>query len=375
MGRVSISDILYLLGEGGLEDRYDEQKVRFRRFLTRDKWQPGDFAAWAEECLERSSPTRPSYYHAFQDLCVAVGAHMGMDVEFGLYSRSQDIGFDGKWEGARHGVILLEVKASPWPVPSVHQLGSYMDRYSVRFNLQPQEVFGLFVTGPGDCLPLVDQIKGSEYRTRMKLVQVADLIRMWELQARLEEQMPRKRARTMVQGLLMPFESVNVGSLLDIVYEVASRTEQAQEDGGGSGEEWLKSELVDALDKISGARLAVTIALCLAGPQPRPSSYIVELMKRVAEHVPKVPKPNAISSRVFNGTMAAFARARTDRGKEAFIVGGGAKGYRLAPKYRDWVMEWAENRGLLRPLRDDQQRLFMPSPEPKAEGEDEEDGG
>jgi hypothetical protein len=335
MDRVSLTDIIGLLGEGGLEDRFEERKARFRQFLHQDKWRPEDFAQWMHECLERASPARPQYYYAFQDLCVAIGHYLGTDVEFGSYSRSQDLGFDGRWLATKGRVILLEVKATPWPVPSVHQLGSYMDRYCVRYSMQPDDVLGLFVLGPGESLPLMDQVRGSEYRGRMKVAQASDLLRLWELCLQLSAQIPADRARAMVQGLLMPIESVSVGTLLDVVFEVARRSEEAApEPAGPSGEEWSRSELVAALDRSAASRLAVLAALCVSAHEPKPAHRIVDLMRAAAERIPGLPKPEAITPRAFNGTMAAFARARAEQGKESFIENL-PEGYCLSAKYRD----------------------------------------
>ena len=119
MGQVSLSDILELLGEGGLAERYEERKARFRAFLQQPKWEPEDFAPWLEECLERGCAAKPVYFYAFQDAVVTIGYHLGLEVEYGLYGHRDDLSYDGKWITPEGHIILLEVKTSPWPVPSV----------------------------------------------------------------------------------------------------------------------------------------------------------------------------------------------------------------------------------------------------------------
>lgn len=349
MANVSISDILALLGEGGLEDRFQERKARFRRFLAQDKWRPADFAGWIEECLEKGSSARPSYFHALQDIVVSVGIHLGMEVEYGTYGQGPDIGFDGKWSAYGGRTILLEVKASPWPVPSVHQLGSYMDRYVPRYDVAPSKVYGLFVVGPGDCAPLLDQIKGSEYRSRMKLIQVADLLRLWELQLQLRERSDPDAVKRTIQNLLLPFESVNVGSLLTLIEEVARRSTA---DAGGRAEtagvrrEWGRSELTELLEATTPAQRTLLAALASSRAEPVGGRKVVELMRRAAERCANVLDADTISHRTFAGALASLLRTCHQQDREP-IIQKTSEGYRIAPRYMDWIVQWASGEGLL----------------------------
>ncbi len=356
MPNVSIADILQLLGEDGLEERYDARKSRFRALITQPKWTPDDFRTWIADCLDQLSPSAPMFAFAFQDLVVAVGHHLGMTADFGLYSHSPDIAYDGKWTTLASRTILVEAKASLWPVPSVHQLGSYMERYAVRYSVSPSSIFGLYVTGPGDALPVIDQIKGSEFRNRMKLIQYDDLLRLWDLKIRLEESMDQISALPMVQSLLLPFESVNVGSLLDIIYEVWQRGEGSdpkQEELPPS--EWRHSEILQLLDSAAPSQRALLAALASIGPDASLADTVVEYMKEAATRMAEAIDADAVTRRTLQGALAAFGRSRSDKRKES-LVENTAEGYRITPKYFHWIADWAGEHGLV-PAHRPQRRL------------------
>ena len=349
MPNVSIADILRLLGDDGLEERYDARKNRFRALITQPKWTPDDFRAWIADCLEHLSPTAPMYAFAFQDLVVAVGHHLGMTAEFGLYSHSPDIAYDGKWTTLASRIILVEAKASPWPVPSVHQLGSYMERYAIRYSVSPGTIFGLYVVGPGDCLPVIDQIKGSEFRNRMKLIQSEDLLRLWDLKIRLEQSMDPTAAARMVQSLLLPFESVNVGSLLDIIYEVWQRGESGEPkiEVPNTGE-WRRSEVLQLLDAAAPSQRALLAALASIGPDPSLADTVVEYMKQAATRMSEAIDADTVTRRTLQGALAAFGRSRRDKHKES-LVENTAEGYRITPRYYHWIADSAGELGLSLP--------------------------
>jgi hypothetical protein len=350
MPNVSIADILRLLGDEGLEERYDARKNRFRDLITQPKWAPDDFRAWIADCLDLLSPTAPTYAFAFQDLVVAVGDHLGMTAEFGLYSHSPDIAYDGKWTTFAGRIILVEAKASPWPVPSVHQLGSYMERYALRYSVSPDNIFGLYVTGPGDCVPVIDQIKGSEFRNRMKLIQSADLLRLWDLKGRLEESMDSAAAARMVQSLLVPFESVNVGSLLDIIYEVWQRGEfgEARPPDEPADEEWRRSEVLQLLDAANPSQKALLAALASIGPDASPPDTVVDYMKQAATRMTEAIDAETVTRRTLQGALAAFGRSRRDKHKES-LVENTSEGYRITPRYYHWIADWAGELGIAPP--------------------------
>ncbi len=350
MGQISLTDILDLLGEEALEDRHPARKARFRRLLAQPKWMPADLKPWIDECLEKGSQARPIYFHAFQDIVVSVGLHLGMKAEYGLYGRSQEIGYDGKWNAASDRVILLEVKTSPWPVPSVHQLGSYMSRYATHFGLDPDTVYGLFVVGPGDFTPLLDQIKGGEYRSRMKMIEVSDLLSLWQLKLDLEARAWVGPVSPTVQNLLFPFESVNVGSILALIQEVAVRSQSPADadppQDAPEAQEWSRSELLELLGATTPAQRTLICALCAAGGDALATDAVVSLMSTAARECPGLMPPDNITSRTFAGAIASLHRLCQHRSREIFFERT-PDGYRLGDTYLDWVVEWASGQQLV----------------------------
>ena len=344
MGQVSLSDVLELLGEGGLAERYEERKARFRAFLQQSKWEPEDFAPWLEECLEKGCAAKPVYFYAFQDAVVTVGHHLGLEVEYGLYGHRDDLSYDGKWITPDGDIILLEVKTSPWPVPSVHQLGRYITKYAIRHEVPYEKVFGLFIVGPGELAPIVDQIRGSEFRTRMKLLQVFDLLRLWRLKISLEQEGDEETARRMVHHLLLPMESINVGGLLDLIEEVARRSggsNRQTHQGNGEEMEWTRSELLEFLRKASPVQRAVVGALALQPDDAARTAEVVAVMREISEEWVHMPRPDSVTSRTLAGGLASLRRVCREKGKEDFIEHV-PDGYRIVPRYVDWIAEWVQ---------------------------------
>ncbi len=346
MSRVSIADILGLLGDG-LGDRLPQNKQRFRRFLLQDKWLPSDFRPWISECLARGSSRNQQFFYALQDIIVAIGAHLGMQVDFGPYSASDvEISYDGCWSSA-DAIILVEVKARPWPVANVSQLGAYMDRYALRYELSPNRVFGLFAVGHGDFQPLADQIKGSAYRHRVKVATFEDLLRLWQLKIDLSYSAGEVRAGKLVQQLLLPFESVALGPLLDIITEVARREGTAIAEGAEEGldQPWTKSELFQVLERCHPAQKVLLAALADAEGEELPGRELMHRMRLLAKQHPNLLKPSTITNTQFAAALSHFARLRRERGKQP-IVERTPRGYKISDAYRDWVSEWVRRRGL-----------------------------
>ncbi|MBC7286727.1 MAG: hypothetical protein H5T86_01535 [Armatimonadetes bacterium] len=343
MSRVSLSDVLDLLGEGGLAERYEERKARFRAFLQQPKWRPEDIAPWLEECLEYGCAARPVYFYAFQDIVVSIGTHLGLQVEYGQYGQRHETGYDGKWVTADGDVLLLEVKTSPWPVPSVHQLGRYLNAFALRHEMPPERVFGLFLVGPGELAPIVDQIRGSEFRSRMKLLQVFDLLRLWRLKLNLASELGSDAAERMVQRLLLPMESINVGALLDLIEEVARRTAArgAENKPVSSDGKWTRSELLDFMKKASPVQRAVLGALTLEPGKPLRTAELVALMRDISEQWVHMPRPDSVTARTLSGGLASLRRICRERGRES-IIEHTSEGYRVAEQYLDWLTEWAQ---------------------------------
>lgn len=212
---ISIEQIVRLIG-GDLQDGSAESK-RFREFISQSQWPIEQYQAWIDECIHNKALNRP-----LQDIIVTLGERLGFSVEYGRYhGRSGEIGYDGLWKRDSGEVLLLEIKSSTWPIESVAQLGKYMDAYAEEAGIQQDRVFGLYVIGKGDTKALEEQILGSLYRTRIRVIYCDDLIELLRLQEDLKPRLGSKEASSKAQALLFPLESVNVGSVVKLILDIA----------------------------------------------------------------------------------------------------------------------------------------------------------
>jgi len=348
-----MEDILHLIN-WDLDDK-SETKDRFREFLLKDRWQPEHFEAWIQECVSKGDASHKIWYNALQDVTVAIGSHLGFDVEFGRYSGSkQEIAFDGLWRRTSGEVILVEVKASGWPVTSIGQLGQYVEQYTELHGASETDVFGLYVIGGSDVQHLIDQIKGGKYRNRLRLISFKDLIALWRLKADLDTITGKDTSATRVQNILLPIESVNVGNFVQLMLEVAELKSAAIVDQppvqptGPTAEPWEKAELFSFFQGNTDWQNACLTVLSSTDEERIPSNRLLRLAAKVAEvHFPSVaeePLKNVA------GPRAGFKMRRGD--KEDFISSkwdsDGTQWqnfYWLKPQYREWIREWISSRG------------------------------
>jgi len=353
VARTSITDVLALLGGPGLDDSNDAVRRRYRQFLLQPKWSPQDIGGWINECLELGSRARPEFYFALQDLVVSMGVQFGMEVEFGSYTGAgAQVPFDGRWRTAQGHDILVEVKSSPWPIGTCNQLGSYLDAYASATDQRPNQVFGIYAIGDGDFSPVIDQIKGGEYRNRMKVISFCDLVKLFSLLNLLEQQMPARRIHQVIQDLLLPFESVNVGSILEIIQglAIASFGEQSLEDSATCGqpqrEEWRRSELFDFLDDCQPNQVAMLLALCSSPSFDMSAEQMLERMSALSPVVPGLADEQTFSAKTLGGTRSGFSKREQQLGKNS-VIGCRNGHYYIREEYAEWVTEWLTQANLL----------------------------
>ena len=164
---IEIKDILDLLGnelkDGG------EQSKRFRKLINQDKWPTEQIKTWLDECIKLSSGAHDPYNRAYQDLVISLGKRLGFTIEYGRYAgKAGEENYDGIWKKENGDTIVLEVKTSTWPIGRISQLGEYLDNLAIRENIK--NVFGLYVIGKGDIQPIMEQIVGSKYKDRIRLI-------------------------------------------------------------------------------------------------------------------------------------------------------------------------------------------------------------
>ncbi len=87
--------------------------------------------------------------------------------------------------------------------------------------------------GDSDVQHLVDQIKGGQYRNRLRLISFKDLSDLWQLKVDVEEVAGKDQAAGRIQSVLLPIESVNVGNFVQLILEIAAlKTVEAVDSGG-----------------------------------------------------------------------------------------------------------------------------------------------
>lgn len=354
-----MEDVLDLIG-CDLSDKGDT-KDRFREFLLKDKWQPEHFEEWIKECIEKGDASHRVWYNALQDVVIAIGHRLGFEVEFGRYAGSHDeIAFDGLWRRASGDVLLIEVKASAWPVTSVTQLGQYTKRYAEQTNLGDGQVFGLYVIGDSDVQHLIDQIKGGEYRNQLRLISFQDLVDVWRLKIDVDNVAGKATGADRIQSILLPIESVNVGNFVRLILEIATlKTAEVEEtvdeppsEQPPRGEPWEKAELYAFFHDNTDWQTACLAALALTEEEQIPSNRLLRLASRVAEaHIPSLSGQTLQSAA---GPRAGFKMRRGSR--EDFIAGRwGTDGaqwmsfYWIKPQYKGWIREWVVAKGLTVP--------------------------
>jgi len=355
VARTSIIDVIALLGGPGLDDSSEETRDRFRAFLSQPKWSPDDLHAWLEECVELASRAQPEFYFALQDIVVSMGVHFGFEVEFGSYTGTAvPIPFDGKWQTLAGEEILIEVKSSPWPLGSTNQLGQYMDAYDATETDDTQRSYGIYAIGNGDFTGVIEQIKGGEYRNRIKVVSFRDLIRLFSLRNLLKQQMPLRRIHELMQNLMLPFESVNIGSILEIIQGVAVSS-SVREDMDiidpepTSSREWRHSELCEFLKECQPNQVALLLALCSVPNCELPGEELVARMRCIAPSVPGLPRDQVISNKTIGGTRSGMSKREQQLGKDGILESRNGR-YLIRPEYCEWVVDWLRDEGYL-PLK------------------------
>lgn len=352
MATTTVTDILALIGGPGLDDTRTEGRQRFRQFLCQPKWSPEDLRAWIDECMEMANRARSEYYYALQDLVVSIGMHLGFEVEFGSYTAAgADIPYDGKWRAITGEEIIVEVKSSPWPLGSTNQIGQYMHLFSELSGTDPADVFGLYAIGYGDFSGLADQIRGSDLRNRLKIASFHDLLRMFSLREILGRQLSTERTFQLLQSLLLPFESVNVGSLVDIIQGVAHGTLSAPDESPSADpnivrRRWRRSELRDFLEECQPNQIALLMALATSPRLELSSEEMVQRMRALWSYIPGLDGTQPCTTRSIGGARSGFSKREQLLGKESIIESFNGM-YRIRPECREWVVEWLRSRGLL----------------------------
>jgi len=356
---IKIKDVLNLLGKE-LKDG-SEQAKRFREFVEEEKWTTEQIRKWLDECISNSSGAHDPYNRVFQDLVISQGKRLGFEVQYGRYiGKSGEENYDGIWKRENGDTIVLEVKTSTWPIGSVSQLGEYLEGLSKKEDFK--NIFGLYVIGKGDIQPLIEQILGSKYKDRMRLILYEDLMEILSLKEELEPVIGEKNAVEKVQNLLLPIESINIGNIVRLILEIATtkstaveekieekETAEVSEEEGN--EPWTKAELLSYLNDTTPYQRLLLAALVQVDKVPATSKTVTFLMNEIAKRRPTEGIDKKITGRDIAGARAGLKMRRKPLKKEDVIESSWSPGerdyvYRIKDDYKQIVLNWVKEEKL-----------------------------
>jgi len=330
---ISLASINQLLGED-LKDG-NRASQTFRTFITQPKWQYENFESWIREAVAQKLPKH------LQDVIVALGQHLGFQVEFGRYSPSKEgKSFDGIWKKATGEHIVLEVKSGTWIAHDIGQLGEYLQEIKTNEAVPDEKVFGLYVVGEGDTTPLADQIRGSAWRDRVRLISCDDLLSLFKLKADLDS-LELKDVDQKVQSILLPLDTIDVGHLVRVIIEIAALrqslpTEEEEETSTVSRKNaWAKEEIHQFLsDSTPNQRALFRVLVKQGGKIPR---------RKLIEELQNETGNAQIGGLQLAGTRAGITMRTDSLGKEPLIlVSERGRVYELHPDYINDVKSYFE---------------------------------
>jgi len=355
---LEIKDVLNLLGKN-LKDGGEEAK-KFREFIGLEKWTNEQLRKWLDECISNSSGAQDLYNRAFQDLVVSLGKRLGFEIQYGRYmGKSGEENYDGIWKRENGDTIILEVKTSTWPIGSVSQLGEYVEKFSEKENIK--NVFGLYVIGKGEIQPLIEQILGSKYKDKLRLILYPDLIEILNLKEDLEPVIGEKNAIEKIQNLLLPIESINIGNIVKLILEIATiksttaeeKIEEKETEGESEqeNEPWTKTELLSYLGDTTPYQKLLLAALVQVDKEPATGKTVTFLMNEIAKRRPLEGIKEKITGRQIAGARGGFKMRRKPLKKEDILESSWSNDerdnlYRIKDEYKQIVSNWVKNEGL-----------------------------
>ena len=355
---LEIKDVLNLLGKELKDD--SEQAKRFREFVEKEKWTNEQIRKWLDECIANSSGAHDPYNRAFQDLVISLGKRFGFEIQYGRYTgKSGEENYDGVWKRDDGDTIVLEVKTSTWPIGSVSQLGDYLEELSKKEDAK--NIFGLYVIGKGDVQPLIEQILGSKYKDRMRLILYEDLMEILSLEEELEPVIGEKNAVEKIQNLLLPIESINIGNIVRLILEIATTKSTAveekveekeiEEESEEGNEPWTKAELLPYLKDTTPYQRMILGALVQVDKKPTTRKTVIFLMNEIAKRKPSEGIDKKITGRDIAGARAGLKMRRKPIGKVDIIESSRSHAerdyvYKIKEEYKHIVADWVKSENL-----------------------------
>lgn len=226
---MSIQQIVSMAGDGKLKDKTDTSK-ELRIFLS--KIDSGSLKRFAKQCL--TEPFTDSGF-VLQDIINEAGRRLGLNVTNGIYRGKQNNNnCDGIWKASKW-TFVVEVKTTDAYSIKLDKIAQYLES---EIDDNDHNASCLIVVGRQDTATLEDQLRGSKYNWKMRIVGVDALFLAIELRQLTED----KSLSEKIIDLLMPQEFTRVDKIIASAFDFATDQEEAGYKPKDSLEEVIDSE-------------------------------------------------------------------------------------------------------------------------------------
>ena len=212
---MGIQAIVATAGDGSLKDK-SEASEELRIFLS--EIESRYLKKYANQCLTNPFPDSG---FVFQDIVNEAGRRLGLTVENGIYRGKQDKNnCDGIWKTG-DWIFVVEVKTTD--AYSI-QLGKIADYLASEVGDKNEDSAScLIIVGRQDTSTLEDQLRGSRYNWRMRIVGIEALFSAIELREITED----KSLVTKITDLFKPREFTRVDEIISTAFDFATDQEEA----------------------------------------------------------------------------------------------------------------------------------------------------
>lgn len=188
----------------------------------REKLQEEATTEDVNDLLHEALSGRESYHNrALQDIVNNIGQRLGFDVEYGPYRPNSRPRYDGLWQSSdlesdEVHLVVETKKSAGFQIDPNDQPGDYMDHLAAEEGVAKDQVYGLIVVGENgeDIGGVVDAVRGSEYRKRIRVITCQ---RLYALLSMADE---GGLTRQQTAQVLLPMDTVNVGSLVVLIQKI-----------------------------------------------------------------------------------------------------------------------------------------------------------
>ena len=175
--RVTLNELLALVGRLDDAPGFDTPRERFRRFLFERVTDASALGALIEE---GQNSLGEQHRRAVQDALVVLGRFLGFETTFGNYQRvAGTLKFDGQWRSRHRLEVTLEVRTDETPRADVEQLARSLSALppSTRLDADLRRI-GLCVITPlyGERARLEEDFVGDRLDPGIRLASVRSLV-------------------------------------------------------------------------------------------------------------------------------------------------------------------------------------------------------